>query len=59
LFPFGEDKYQEHIELSQETDDGVEMKRVRVSVREFVAFRIQEMSFEDSVVLRSRRLFSS
>jgi hypothetical protein len=57
LFPFGEDQYQEKIELNSLTSSSSEKKRVRVSMREFVAFRIQERIFEDSVVLRSKRLF--
>jgi hypothetical protein len=57
LFPFGEDQYQEKIELNSLTSSSSEKKRVRVSMREFVAFRIQERIFEDSIVLKSRRLF--
>jgi hypothetical protein len=57
LFPFCEDRYQEKIELNSLTSSFSEKKRVRVSMREFVAFRIQERIFEDSVVLRSKKLF--
>jgi hypothetical protein len=57
LFPFGEKQYEEHIELTELTTSGSVKKRVRVSVREFVAFRLQERDLEDSIVLRSRRLF--
>jgi len=40
LFLFGEDQYQEHIELNELISTGSVKKHVRVSVREFVAFRI-------------------
>jgi hypothetical protein len=57
LFPFGEDQYQEKIELNSITTTATVKKRVRVSLREFVAFRLQERFIEDSIVLKSRRLF--
>jgi len=57
LFPFGEDQYQEHIERNELTSTGTVKKRVRVSVREFVAFRLQERTLEDSVLFLGKRLF--
>jgi len=57
LFPFGEDQYQEHIERNELTSTGMVKKRVRVSVREFVAFRLQERTLEDSVLFLGKRLF--
>jgi len=57
FFPFGEDQYQEHIDRNELTTTSTIKKRVRISVREFVAFRIQERSFEDSVLLLGKRLF--
>jgi hypothetical protein len=57
LFPFGEDQYQEHIPLNSLTTTNSQNKRVRVSLRSFIAFRLMERVFEDSIILKSRRLF--
>jgi len=57
LFPFGEDQYQEHIVRNELTSTGTVKKRVCVSVREFVAFRLQERTLEDSVLFLGKRLF--
>lgn len=57
LFPNGEDGYKEDILFRQDGDGRVFKKRVRVSLREFISFRIHERMREDSVILRSRRLF--
>jgi hypothetical protein len=57
LFPYGEDQYQEKIPLNRLTNSSSKKKRKRVSLRSFIAFRIQERSNEDSTIFRSRRLF--
>jgi len=57
LFPYGEDGFHEKIPLSTCYWDSSTRKRVRVSLREFIAFRIQERHNEQSIILKSRRLF--
>ncbi|XP_057444945.1 uncharacterized protein LOC130737204 [Lotus japonicus] len=57
LFPYGEDGYKEDIKFRDDGDRRVFKKRVRVSLREFVAFRIHERIQEQSIILHSRRLF--
>ncbi|XP_045820117.1 uncharacterized protein LOC123913423 [Trifolium pratense] len=57
LFPFGEDQYQEKIPLNRLTASTSKKKRIRVPMRAFIAFRLQERMNEDSIILRSRRLF--
>jgi hypothetical protein len=57
LFPFGEDQYQENIPLNSLTKTKTVKKRVRVSLRAFVSFRLMERFVEDSVIHKSRRLF--
>ncbi|AES75321.1 transmembrane protein, putative [Medicago truncatula] len=47
LFPFGDDQYQEHIELNELTSIGSVKKRVRVSVRGF--FHIEKPLLPSSV----------
>jgi hypothetical protein len=47
LFPFGEDQYQEKIPLNRLTNSTSKKKRKRVSLRSFIAFRIQERSNEN------------
>ncbi|XP_057433563.1 uncharacterized protein LOC130726329 [Lotus japonicus] len=57
LFPYGEDGYKEDIKFRDDGDRRVFKKRVRVSLREFIAFRLHERVFEDSMILCCRRLF--
>ncbi|XP_045821889.1 uncharacterized protein LOC123914761 [Trifolium pratense] len=57
LFPFGEDQYQENIPLNLLTTSCSEKKLVRVSLRAFIAYRLMERNLEDTVILKSRRLF--
>jgi hypothetical protein len=57
LFPFGEDQYQEDIPLNELTTTETESKRVRVSLRAFIGFRLMERLIEDSVIHKSKRLF--
>ncbi|XP_057427107.1 uncharacterized protein LOC130720473 [Lotus japonicus] len=57
MFPYVEDGYKEDIKFREDGDRRVFKKRVRVSMREFLAFRIQERVREESIILRCRRLF--
>lgn len=57
LFPFGEDQYQENIELNTVTSSSSVKKRRRVSLREFIAFRLHERGLENSIIFYGRRLF--
>jgi hypothetical protein len=57
LFPLGEDQYEEKIKLNHRTATGSIKKRARVSLREFVAYRLQERDNENSVIFQGRRLF--
>lgn len=57
LFPYGEDGYREDIRLRGSEENIQHRKRLRVSLREFIAFRIQERSIEFGNVMNSRRLF--
>jgi hypothetical protein len=57
LFPFGEDQYDEKIKRNILTVSRTKKKRVRVALREFIAFRLQERLFEDSILFYSKRLF--
>ena len=56
LFPFGEDQYEEHIERNVVTKSGTVKKRVRVSLREFMAFRLVERSVENAVIFQGKKL---
>ena len=44
IFPFGEDGYQEDIPICNSRSNSKERKRSRISLREFIAFTIQERS---------------
>jgi hypothetical protein len=57
LFPHGEDQYDEKLKRIVSTSTRGSKKRVRVTLREFIAFRLQERLFENSVLFKSRRLF--
>ena len=57
LFPFGEDQYEKYIERNVLTKRATVKKYVRVSLHEFIAFRLQERSIEDSIVFLGKRLF--
>lgn len=57
LFPYGENGYQEDIPLNKSYTDKEGIKRFRVSLREFVAFRIQDRSTEYGTIVLSRRHF--
>ena len=57
IFPYGEDGYQEDIPIRDCQKYGQSRKRIRISLREFIAFRIQERKVEFGNVVNSRRLF--
>jgi len=50
LFPFGEDQYQENIELNSLTTSNLVNKCRRVSLREFIAFRLHQRAVENYLV---------
>ena len=55
LFPYGEDGYQEDIPFRGTSRSC--SRRVRVSMHEFIAYRIQERVNEEWLILLGRRLF--
>jgi hypothetical protein len=57
LFPHGEDQYDEKLKRIVSTSTRGSKKRVRVTLREFIAFRLQERLVENSFLFNSRRLF--
>jgi len=57
IFPFGEDGNQEDIPIRNSRSNRKEHKRSRISLREFIAFRIQERSVEFENIIHSHRLF--
>jgi hypothetical protein len=57
LFPHGEDQYDEKLKRIVSTSNSSSKKRVRVTLREFIAFRLQERLIEKSNLFDSRRLF--
>jgi hypothetical protein len=57
LFPFGEDQYQEKIPLNFLTITNTKKKRIRVTLRAFVSYRLQERHSENSIIHLSRKLF--
>lgn len=57
LFLYGEDGYRKDIPLQDCAIDEESGKRTRVSLREFIAFRIQERNIEFGNVLNSGQLF--
>lgn len=57
LFPYGEDGYQENIPFRVGNQSSQTGKRKRISLREFISFRIQDRQNEDSMILSSRKLF--
>ncbi|PNX73420.1 ATP-dependent DNA helicase PIF1 [Trifolium pratense] len=57
LFPHGEDQYDEKLKRKQVSISRGLKKRIRVTLREFIAFRLQERAAEDAVLFNSRRLF--
>ncbi|KAK7273568.1 hypothetical protein RIF29_14624 [Crotalaria pallida] len=57
IFVYGEDGFSEHIPRSTSSRDGVIKKRQRISIREFISFRLQVRSGEETVLFRCKRLF--
>lgn len=57
LFPYGEDGFQEEIPYSVEYCSNKSKKRFRVTMREFIAYRIQDRKTEHGNIVLSRRLF--
>ena len=55
MFPYGEDGYREDIPLQQSKAD--ERPRKRVSLREFIAFRIQDKKEEFGNIVHADKLF--
>ncbi|KAL7120574.1 hypothetical protein ACP275_02G130000 [Erythranthe tilingii] len=56
LFPRGEDGYRDDIALNDRSNS-ISNKRHKVSMREFMAFRIQQRTVESGTILGSKRLF--
>jgi hypothetical protein len=57
LFPFGEDQYHEKIPYRESVIKAGIRKRIRVTFRDFIAFRIQEREFEHGGIVNAGRLF--
>lgn len=57
LFPFGEDQYQENFPIRENVMKEGKRKRIRVTLRDFIAFRIQERDFEHGIIVNAGRLF--
>jgi len=57
IFPYGEDGYQEDIPIRDCHKYGQSRKRIHISLREFIAFRIQDRKVEFGNVVNSHRLF--
>ncbi|KAK2400787.1 ATP-dependent DNA helicase PIF1 [Trifolium repens] len=61
LFPYGEDGYRPKTAHRDQDDDDTEItevnKRNRLTIREWLAYRIQNRTFEAKTLLSSRRLF--
>jgi len=57
IFSYGEDGYQEDIPIRDCQRYGQSIKRIQISLREFIAFRIQDRKIEFGKVVHSRRLF--
>jgi len=56
IFPYGEDGHQENIPIRECHNNGQIRKRIRVSLREFIAFRIQQRDLEFGNIVNARRL---
>ncbi|KAL7094727.1 hypothetical protein ACP275_11G121900 [Erythranthe tilingii] len=56
LFPRGEDGYREDIPL-RDSNKVFSKRRQKVSMREFMSYRIQDRTRENAVILYSQRLF--
>ena len=56
LFPYGEDGYRHDVQ-HRNRNSSQTAKRNRVTIREFLCFRLQTRKDEAQTILRSRRLF--
>jgi len=57
MFPFGKDCYQEDIAIRETHSKSKARVRVHISLREFIAFRIQERSLEFGNIVNVCQLF--
>lgn len=57
LFPFGEDGFKEGIPLREDRIQQSGRKRLNVTLREFLAFRMQERNLEHGNLVNTGRLF--
>ncbi|XP_072087015.1 uncharacterized protein [Arachis hypogaea] len=57
LFPYGEDGYQLNIPYRGQQEGYVPGRRTRVSLREFICFRLQIREQEDGIIHKCRQLF--
>jgi len=57
MFPYGEDGYQENIPIMERHRGSETRKRICVSLREFIVFRIQKINCEFGNIVHARRLF--
>lgn len=57
IFPYGERGYQEDMKIKQRQGHERSESRQRVTLREFIAFRIQERDVEFGNIVKARRLF--
>jgi len=57
MFPYGEDGYQEDIPIRESHSKTKSRVRVRISLREFIAFRIQQRAVEAGNIVNACRLF--
>ena len=57
IFPYREDGYHEDIPIRDYHKYGQSQKRIRISLREFIAFKIQDRKVEFGNIVHSRRLF--
>ena len=56
LFPYGEDEYRSDIK-HRDMGDSDQRKRNKLTIREFLYFRLQSRKDEAQTLLRQRRLF--
>ncbi|XP_016195611.1 uncharacterized protein LOC107636628 [Arachis ipaensis] len=57
LFPYGEDGFEENIPYRGVQNINIRGRRTKVSLREFICFRLQMREIEESIIHKSRRLF--
>jgi len=57
MFPYGEDGYQEDIPLRESHSKNKSRVRIQISLREFIAFRIQQRCIESDNIVNACRLF--